>query len=116
LNQVIQHIETDLEVKSKARRHHNLFAVANPGRCRAAVVPTLLQPDRQLAQIRQDYIPPVITITAKPVADNNRQAVSITLTDNGIGFEPEYAHTIFNTFTRLNSKDAYDGTGRAGAL
>lgn len=30
---------------------------------------------------------------------------------NGIGFEPAHNSKIFDTFTRLNSKSRYDGTG-----
>ena len=37
--------------------------------------------------------------------------VSIVVADNGIGFEQEYSERIFMTFTRLNSKDQYEGTG-----
>jgi PAS domain S-box-containing protein len=35
----------------------------------------------------------------------------ITVADNGIGFEREYAEKIFKTFTRLNARDKYEGTG-----
>ncbi len=35
----------------------------------------------------------------------------IELSDNGIGFEQSEAEKIFNTFTRLNSKDKFEGTG-----
>jgi len=31
--------------------------------------------------------------------------------DNGIGFDPKYAERIFHTFTRLNARDDYEGTG-----
>ncbi|GAB4092796.1 PAS domain-containing protein [Flaviaesturariibacter terrae] len=40
----------------------------------------------------------------------------IRVQDNGIGFEPEQADRIFKTFTRLNSKDSYEGTGLGLAL
>jgi signal transduction histidine kinase len=36
--------------------------------------------------------------------------------DNGIGFEPENAARIFQTFSRLNPKDKYEGTGLGLAL
>ncbi|WP_136667003.1 PAS domain-containing protein [Flavobacterium sp. H122] len=35
----------------------------------------------------------------------------ITFTDNGIGFDQEYAQKIFELFSRLHSKDDYSGTG-----
>ena len=42
--------------------------------------------------------------------------VRITIQDNGIGFEPDQALRIFETFTRLNPKDKYEGTGLGLAL
>ena len=35
----------------------------------------------------------------------------ITITDNGIGFEQEYADKIFSPFQRLHSREEYKGTG-----
>ncbi len=35
----------------------------------------------------------------------------IIIADNGIGFEEEYATSMFQAFIRLNSKDKYEGTG-----
>ena len=35
----------------------------------------------------------------------------LTVTDDDIGFEPEYNEHIFGMFQRLHSKSAYDGTG-----
>jgi signal transduction histidine kinase len=35
----------------------------------------------------------------------------LTVSDNGIGFEPEYAERIFGVFRRLHTRDEYGGTG-----
>lgn len=35
----------------------------------------------------------------------------IAVSDNGIGFNPQFVHTIFEIFQRLNSREQYEGTG-----
>jgi PAS domain S-box-containing protein len=43
--------------------------------------------------------------------DSTVPYVEIIVKDNGIGFPQEYAETIFKSFSRLHSKDKYEGTG-----
>lgn len=40
-----------------------------------------------------------------------KQYVKLVLEDNGIGFNNKDAEKIFSSFTRLHSKDKYEGTG-----
>lgn len=59
---------------------------------------------------------PVISINAEKYMQGGKEYVKIQLADQGIGFDPEHAERIFNTFIRLNSKDRYEGTGLGLAL
>jgi light-regulated signal transduction histidine kinase (bacteriophytochrome) len=77
---------------------------------------------RQLQQLFQNLISnalkyskkdmsPRIDISASEVAEKGKSYYLITVKDNGIGFEQEYADKIFQMFTRLHGKGEYSGTG-----
>jgi light-regulated signal transduction histidine kinase (bacteriophytochrome) len=46
-----------------------------------------------------------------PIADAKKNYCLITIADNGIGFEQQYAETIFTLFQRLHHNSEYSGTG-----
>jgi two-component system, LuxR family, sensor kinase FixL len=56
-------------------------------------------------------IDPVITITYRIIEEAGKSWIEISVADNGIGFDQKFADQIFNTFTRLHSKNQYEGTG-----
>jgi PAS domain S-box-containing protein len=71
-------------------------------------------------------VPPEITISARKVSGTELDGIvegkkaafyhHISVEDNGIGFNQEYADHMFNVFTRLNGRDKYEGTGLGLAL
>lgn len=80
-------------------------------------MPAVVGDSSQLVQLFQNLISnaikfrgadtPRITITAEPAGE----AVTFSLTDNGIGIDPQYADRIFLLFQRLHTKREYAGTG-----
>jgi chemotaxis family two-component system sensor kinase Cph1 len=78
----------------------------------------ILHNSLKYASLKRD---PVITITASQEPEINEYSNKvychwITFKDNGIGFEQEYAESIFKIFTRLHTLEKYDGSGVGLAL
>lgn len=44
-------------------------------------------------------------------SDSDNENIIISIKDNGIGIEPQYADRVFTIFQRLNDKTKYSGTG-----
>jgi signal transduction histidine kinase len=58
-------------------------------------------------KFRRPGVPPVIRISA----EREDKEWRITVRDNGIGIESEFADKVFVIFQRLHARDAYEGTG-----
>lgn len=80
-------------------------------------LPSVMADSSQINQLLQNLIanaikfhgdkPPKIDISAREVDDE----WIITVSDEGIGISPEHHEQIFNIFTRLHTREKYEGTG-----
>jgi PAS domain S-box-containing protein len=117
LNETIREIVTDLEVLAQQKNAQVIWAD----------LPKLQGYSVLLYQLFYNLIlnslkfakagqPAIINITCQLVNQDEAKLYKIVVSDNGIGFEQEYAEAIFSTFTRLNPTDEYEGTGLGLAL
>ncbi|MXN93342.1 PAS domain-containing protein [Flavobacterium sp. Sd200] len=108
LNEVLKNIETDLEVtlqKVNGSMHYlNLPVIEGAPVLLYQLFYNLINNSLKFAR---PGIPPQVSL----IGEIDGKIVKITLSDNGIGFEPHHASSIFETFTRLNPKDEFEGTG-----
>jgi len=117
MNGVINQIEADLEIPVQQKR-----AVIKKGHLPVIQgVPILIYQlfynliNNSLKFSRVDA-DPIIEIMGDTTKEQETEYAVIQVMDNGIGFDQGKATVIFNTFTRLHSKDRYEGTGLGLAL
>jgi len=117
LDDVFTNIEADLEIaiqqKKALIKKNNLPVIEGAPVLIYQLFYNLVNNALKFSRVGEN---PVITISGTTEERGTNMYATIVLADNGIGFEPEYAKTIFDTFTRLNAKDAYEGTGLGLAL
>jgi light-regulated signal transduction histidine kinase (bacteriophytochrome) len=59
----------------------------------------------------KDKVKPIIKLDCQSFDQNGKSFYRITLEDNGIGFDQKHAETIFQAFSRLHTKEKFEGTG-----
>jgi len=112
LNKIIKSIETDLELvingKSATIKYGSLPTIDGAAVLLYQLFYNLINNSLKFTATGK---PPVISIAASVVNNNGEPFAEIRVQDNGIGFEQYEAEKIFDTFSRLNSKDQFEGTG-----
>jgi PAS domain S-box-containing protein len=110
LNEILKNIEADLELliaEKEARLQYEKLPVIEGSS--VLLYQLFYNMVNNSLKFSRPGTPPLIRITA--TEDNDKARTRIRIDDNGIGFEQEYAERIFESFTRLNSKDQFEGTG-----
>jgi signal transduction histidine kinase len=95
-----------------------------------SALPSLEADPTQMYQLLQNLVsnalkfqpvdnPPVIKISISQKPESLPEAngmVSLSVSDNGIGFDEKYLDRIFQPFQRLHGSEKYDGTGMGLAI
>jgi signal transduction histidine kinase len=112
LNNIIQTVETDLEMIIQKKN----AVIKRDGLPKIEGYPVLIYQlfynlISNALKFSKTEIHPIIEITYSEEIYMNRMYFRLIIKDNGIGFEQEDAEWIFQSFSRLNAKENYEGTG-----
>ncbi len=125
LNETMRYVETDLEVviqqmQAVIKKEHLPVIEGSP----VLLHQLFYNLVNNALKFSKADVKPLIQIVSEKVKGQNRendgrpdqQYLQISVRDNGIGFDQSQAETIFKSFSRLNSRDKYEGTGLGLAL
>jgi len=114
INKVIEDLNKEITIKKAI--------IEVSGNCTAQIIPSQFQ--QLIYNLLSNSLkfstkekPPHITIESqytKPRANKNQSSTNychIIITDNGIGFNPQFENRVFEMFQQLNNKTDYKGTG-----
>jgi PAS domain S-box-containing protein len=117
LNIIVESIKSDLEILIQEKEGKiditNLPSIEGAPELLYQLFYNLINNSLKFSRYK---IPAQINLTSTFIERDGKRFAKIILNDNGIGFDNKYAEKIFTTFTRLNSKDVYEGTGLGLAL
>lgn len=109
LDEALGALETRLEETGARVERSPLPVVRGERRLLALVLQNLVG---NAVKFTRDDVPPVVRISLREDGDD----YEISVTDNGIGIDAEYADRVFVIFQRLHTRERYDGTGIGLAL
>ena len=125
LNETMRYVETDLEVVIQQKqaviyKEHLPVIEGSPVLLHQLFYNLI----NNALKFSKSDVKPLIQIVSEKVKGQNRandgrpvqEYLQISIRDNGIGFDQRQADTIFKSFSRLNSRDKYEGTGLGLAL
>lgn len=127
LNLVIEGITNDLELlilqKEAKIYYHNLPKIRASSTLMYQLFYNLIN---NALKFSKEITPTQIHLSAKEVCSSELKYIAnlpkakkyweIVIRDNGIGFNQVYADKMFHVFTRLNTREKYEGTGLGLAL
>jgi PAS domain S-box-containing protein len=117
LNDIVKNIQSDLEVliqeKNATIKFDKLPAVQGAPVLLYQLFYNLINNSIKFSKAD---VASLITLDSSIIEMEGVKFVKVLLADNGIGFDQQHAEEIFTTFTRLNTKDRYEGTGLGLAL
>ena len=112
LNDIMQTVETDLEMviqkKNAEIKRDRLPEIAGHPILIYQLFYNLISNALKFSRVE---IQPIIGIFCDEENYNNKRFIRIIIRDNGIGFGTEDAERIFHSFSRLNPREYYEGTG-----
>jgi PAS domain S-box-containing protein len=112
LNKIFQNIEADLDIlmaeKGAIIKREKLPVVNGSPVLLHQLFYNLVANSLKFSKPHE---PPMITISADVAVGEKDGFHRVAVQDNGIGFKEEEAGYIFKIFSRLNTKDKYEGTG-----
>jgi PAS domain S-box-containing protein len=117
LNEILRNIVTDLEIPIQQKSAR----IDYPALPTVQGAPILLHQlfynlVNNSLKFSRPGVDPIISVGYTLQAEAGMKVAAIDVSDNGIGFDQEHATRIFHTFTRLHSKDRFEGTGLGLAL
>ena len=116
LNELLVEVQSDLQIRIEE----------NAAQIEVGVLPSIECDPTQMRQLVQNLVSnalkfrkadvsPIVKLSAhlEPAVDGTSVGplITITIEDNGIGFDNQFKDQIFTIFQRLHSRNEYEGTG-----